>query len=107
MTRDIMLGIEVPDDEEEIINEEPIYIYLNTNAMNINENYKSASTQNAQIAAWLKSGNKLTSLDALNMFQCMRLASRIHDLREKGMDIKSERIVTPSGKRVIQYSLNV
>ena len=100
-----MLGIEPPDDDEEIINEEPIYIFLNT--MDINENYRSASSQNALIAAWLKSGNKLTSLDALNMFQCMRLASRIHDLREKGMDIRSERIVTPSGKRVIQYSLNL
>lgn len=74
--------------------------------MNINENHKSAATQCAQIAAYLQNGNKLTSLEALNMFQCMRLASRIHDLRDKGLDIVSERIQVSSGKRVVRYFMN-
>ena len=73
--------------------------------MNINDNPKSSATQCAQIKDWLLQGNKLTSLDALNLFGCMRLASRIHDLREKGLNIHTERIQVPSGKYVTQYSI--
>ena len=72
---------------------------------NINDNEKSAMTQCKMIRAWLESGKKLTSLEALEMFGCMRLASRIHDLRKQGMDIKALRIVTPSKKWVTQYSI--
>lgn len=73
--------------------------------MNINDNAKSSATQCAQIKAWLLDGNKLTSLEALNRFGCMRLASRIHDLREQGLDIHTEKIKVPSGKYVTEYSL--
>ena len=75
--------------------------------MNINDNYKSSASQCAQIKAWLQQGNKLTSLQALDLFGCMRLASRIHDLRNAGLDIHTERILTPSGKYVTQYSIAV
>jgi len=75
--------------------------------MNINDNPTSSATQCAQIKEWLMAGNKLTSLDALNMFGCMRLASRIHDLRERGMNIVKQRIQTASGKYVAQYSLEL
>lgn len=73
--------------------------------MNNNDNAKSSATQCAQIKAWLLDGNKLTSLEALNRFGCMRLASRIHDLREQGLDIHTEKIKVPSGKYVTQYSI--
>lgn len=73
--------------------------------MNINYNESSSESQCAQIRDWLQRGNKLTSLEALNMFGCMRLASRIHDLRERGLDIHKERIQVPSGKYVTQYSI--
>lgn len=73
--------------------------------MNINDNAKSSASQCAQIKAWLLQGNKLTSLEALNKFGCMRLASRIHDLRNASLDIHKERIITPSGKYVTQYSI--
>ena len=73
--------------------------------MNINDNAKSSASQCAQIKAWLLQGNKLTSLEALNKFGCMRLASRIHDLRNAGLEIHKERIITPSGKYVTEYSL--
>lgn len=79
----------------------------NDKDMNINDNPTSSASQCAQIKAWLLAGNKLTSLDALNMFKCMRLASRIHDLREKGLDIRKERIQVASGKYVAQYSIAV
>lgn len=75
--------------------------------MNINDNYKSSASQCAQIKAWLQAGNKLTSLEALNKFGCMRLASRIHDLRNAGLEIQKERIQVPSGKYVTQYSIAV
>ena len=73
--------------------------------MNDNENLKSSESQNAQILAWLENGNKITALDALKHFNCFRLASRIHDLRERGCDITKEMIILPNGKRVAQYSL--
>lgn len=70
---------------------------------NINDNAQSSASQNKRIAAWLNTGHRITQLEALNLFGCFRLASRIHDLRDSGMDIKMERIITPSGKRVAQY----
>ena len=73
--------------------------------MNINDNAKSSATQCALICNWLLQGKKLTSLDALNLFGCMRLASRIHDLRERGLNIHAEKIILPSGKRVTEYSI--
>lgn len=73
--------------------------------MNINDNAKSSATQCAQIKAWLQAGKKLTSLEALKLFGCMRLASRIHDLRNAGLDIHKEKVKTPSGKTVTQYSI--
>lgn len=73
--------------------------------MNINPNPTTSATQCAQIKEWLESGKKLTSLEALQQFGCMRLASRIHDLRERGMAIHTERIQVPSGKYVTEYSI--
>lgn len=73
--------------------------------MNINDNPESSATQCAQIKAWLLSGKTLTSLEALKHFGCMRLASRICDLRKRGLDIHKERIQVPSGKYVTRYSI--
>jgi len=73
--------------------------------MNNNENKTSSETQNAKILAWLEQGNKITALQALKEFGCFRLASRIHDLREKGWNITKEMIILPNGKRVAEYSL--
>lgn len=73
---------------------------------NINDNKESSASQNARIAAWLQDGNTITSLEALSKFGCLRLASRICDLRDRGMKIKAEKIITMSGKRVTRYSLD-
>lgn len=72
---------------------------------NINDNEAQSASQNKLIAAWLNSGNTITSLEALQRFGCMRLASRINDLRQRGMDIVTEKVITATGKRVAQYSL--
>lgn len=74
--------------------------------MNNNENAQSAKSQCDMIIAWLKKGYSITQLEALKMFGCFRLASRVHDLRERGYNIKACRITTPTGKRVCEYVLS-
>ena len=73
---------------------------------NINDNAASSQSQCNQIIAWLEKGNTITQLEALKMFGCFRLASRIHDIRERGYDIKAEKVATSTGKLICQYSLN-
>lgn len=65
----------------------------------------NTKTQCKQIAAHLEGGNTITALEALNLFGCFRLASRIHDLRVQGYNIIVERITTDTGKSVAQYRL--
>ena len=73
--------------------------------MNNNDNLESCASQNKRIAEWLKAGNSITAMEALNMFNCFRLASRINDLRNRGMQIITEKILTATGKRVASYKL--
>lgn len=72
---------------------------------NVNDNAGSSASQNKRILAYLMEGNTLTSLQALSMFDCMRLASRISDIRNMGYGIKTEKIQVASGKYVTRYSL--
>ena len=65
----------------------------------------TTDTQCRQIAAHLEGGNTITALEALNLFGCFRLASRIHDLRVQGYDIAVERVRTATGKTVAQYRI--
>ena len=60
-------------------------------------------SQADQILEYLKAGNKITPLEALNMFQCFRLGGRIYDLKKLGHDIEKKMIEMPSGKHVAQY----
>ena len=73
---------------------------------NINDNATSSNSQCNQILAWLEKGNTITQLEAFEYFKCWRLASRIHDLRERGYNIKAEKVATSTGKLICQYSLN-
>lgn len=73
--------------------------------MNDNDNKRQSMTQNKMIAEYLEKGYSLTSLDALRMFGCMRLASRICDLRDHGMEINTCKIKTATGKWVTEYTL--
>lgn len=43
-----------------------------------------------EIIKYLQSGEKLTPLEALNMFGCFRLGARICELRQKGYNIINE-----------------
>ena len=73
--------------------------------MNDNPNIESSESQNKRILDYLMKGNRLTSLEALNMFGCMRLASRISDIRKNHPDINIvvDRIETATKKKVAQY----
>lgn len=73
--------------------------------MNINDNLQSSESQNARIYAHLMDGKRLTSLEALRLFGCMRLASRISDIRRDHpeLTIKVDRIETATKKKVAQY----
>ena len=62
-------------------------------------------TQKQQIEAYLTKGKSLTPIDALTKFGCFRLAARIADLRNEGLNIATK-IVTKKGKSYASYSIN-
>ncbi len=62
-------------------------------------------TQNELILAHLLKGKSLTALEALEHFSCMRLPSRITELRQSGYPILTKMIKTESGKHVARYHL--
>jgi len=62
-------------------------------------------SQNKQIADYLNKGKKLTPIDALNKFGCLRLAARIADLRNEGMNIVTRTIKLDNNKQIAQYSI--
>lgn len=64
-----------------------------------------STAQSAQILAYLREGNSLTPLEALNRFGCFRLGARIWDLKREGHDIHTEMVEVGGGKRVARYRL--
>ena len=64
------------------------------------------TSQAQQIRNYLEKGNKLTPLEALNLFGCFRLSARIHDIKESGCNINTE-IIEVNGKKVAQYSMHL
>jgi hypothetical protein len=59
--------------------------------------------QSKEILDYLKGGNTLTPIEALERFKCFRLAARINDLRDAGYLIKTIKQKTPSGKSIACY----
>lgn len=73
-------------------------------------NPESQASQCAKILAYLRQGNTITSLEALKRFKCMRLASRISEIKMRqmltpGEILETKKIVTSTGKRVAQYKI--
>lgn len=46
----------------------------------------------------------ITAIQALQLYECFRLAARIKDLRESGFDINTQ-MIERDGKRFARYSL--
>ena len=63
------------------------------------------NSQNAMILNFLKSGGSLTPIEALEKFQCFRLAARMNDLRKKGYVIQTEILKDDNGKSYASYSI--
>lgn len=68
-----------------------------------NWNPETSATQKAQIREYLNNGNRITPLEALDMFGCFRLAAVIFELREEGMNIITEKKQVSPKKRVAEY----
>lgn len=64
----------------------------------------NTESQNYQILNHLKK-TSITAIEALNCYQCFRLAARIKDLRDMGHLILTEMMVTKNGKRIADYTL--
>lgn len=62
------------------------------------------ATHAVQILAYLKAGNTITSLEALKLFNSLRLAAVIFVLR-KSNHITTTMITTDTGKRIARYHL--
>jgi hypothetical protein len=45
------------------------------------------TSQCNSILKYLKSGSKISGIDALELFGCFRLPARIHDLKKRGFHI--------------------
>jgi hypothetical protein len=63
-------------------------------------------TQKERIKKHLEKGKSLTAIQALNLFNCFRLAARISDLRSEGMNILTENCTLKNGKNIAKYTLN-
>lgn len=70
---------------------------------NYNPNEAHSGSQAKRILAYMQEGNRITPIEALNLFGCFRLGARIADLKDGGHDIKSAFVKTPTGKHVKQY----
>jgi hypothetical protein len=66
---------------------------------------KATDSQNALIKGWLLNGYAITQLEALTQFGCFRLAARIADLRDKGLNVVTDMVMLENGKRVARYFL--
>jgi hypothetical protein len=47
----------------------------------------------------------ITSLEALHLYGCFRLAARVYDLRQDGHEIHTNRVETGNGKVIAEYVL--
>jgi hypothetical protein len=68
---------------------------------------KTNQTQANAILAYLKDGNGITPMDALDLCGCFRLSARIADLKHRGYDIVTEKVKVSGGKYVARYHLAV
>lgn len=61
--------------------------------------------QTMKIKDHLERNGRITPMVALNRYGCMRLASRIFELRDCGMEILTNRIKLPDGSYCAEYVL--
>jgi len=67
-----------------------------------NKNMNTQPSTTKKIEQWLLQGRKLTPMQALEKWGCMRLSARILELRDRGLNIQTTPI-TRNGKTFAQY----
>ena len=67
----------------------------------------TTKSQSSKILAYLKEGNGITPIEALNLFGCFRLGARIADIKKMGYNIVTEMVKVGDGKRVAKYHLAI
>jgi hypothetical protein len=67
--------------------------------------YIKAGSQNHQILEHLKKHKHITPLEAIGVYRCFRLASRIDELRGLGYQISTQKVRDATGKQYARYSL--
>ena len=60
--------------------------------------------QTKMIKAHLDSGESITAFEALKLYGCFRLASRMHELKESGYPFMKEMVKLDSGRSVACYT---
>ncbi|MBU1096865.1 MAG: helix-turn-helix domain-containing protein [Bacteroidetes bacterium] len=61
-------------------------------------------SQEQEILDYMLSGNKISPLEALNKFGCLRLGARIYDLQKKYKNLVIEtKLVTRNNKKFSEY----
>ena len=63
------------------------------------------TSQNYEILEYLKAGHSLAPLEALALFKCWALSSRISNLKEMGYNIDKIMEKGENGKRYARYHL--
>jgi hypothetical protein len=71
---------------------------------NINLNPVTTESQNKRISEWFQLGFSLTPAEGWSRFGCLRLAARVKEIRNNGLDVKTE-MITENGKRFANYYL--
>lgn len=65
----------------------------------------NTETQTQAILRHMRSGYEITALEALNLFNCMRLAGRIRDIKDSGIEVTDRWITRDDGKRFKAYRI--
>lgn len=61
------------------------------------------NSQTQDILAYLKEGNSLTPIDALEKFGCFRLSGRVYDIKKLGYEIEMKMV--GGKKKYAEYKL--
>ena len=67
--------------------------------------FKENPSQKTRILLYMKAGNKITGMEALNLFDCWRLPARIGEIKKMGFDVNMELITTNTKKVIGEYSM--
>lgn len=67
----------------------------------------ATKTQRTKLVNRLRSGKNLTVSEAVSRLGILRLAARIHELREEGFPIYTNRVKVRGGRKVTAYRLAV